>query len=283
MEKEKKKNRIHAAYKYEDSECYIAGLCVVTKDLIAVTDHSNFSVKLIDVGKCSIKSCVKLPTGPRGITKMSEVKVAVAETDKKKLRVFDIEDDILIGCGTVLVGGHCAGVDYDRKTELFAVSCVEPASVKVLKEAGELLYHIDSLKFDEPYHLRFCHSDIDENLIYITDRKSKKITCIKITEDNWTGEYIKPLPGMDFPRDICVKPDGSLLICCQTTETVCQFSNTHDMLDIILDKKRDDIECPIAMAYSEDDGILYVSGIRPGASKDISEYIKVYCIGNNRV
>lgn len=79
--------------RFEEKGCYIAGLAVVSRDLLVLSDRENNAVKLIDVNENKLKAYLQLCSDPRGIAVFKEDKVAVAVSGKKLIQIISINKD----------------------------------------------------------------------------------------------------------------------------------------------------------------------------------------------
>lgn len=275
--------------RFEEESCYIAGLAVVSRHLLALTDHHNRSVKLIDVNTNKIKAYLQLSADLRGITVMSETEVAVIVPAKRwiqKIGIHNENDVYTMNRGDkITTNGECAGIDFNATRNFFAVSFTHQPKVEIIDVLGNILYStenpIGDIKFKRPLYVR---SSVTGDEVYVTDQESKEIICLQTcTDSNQLSErFRKTISKLNIPRDICVLNDKSLLICGKYSNNVCKLSQFGDNCEEILTEK-DGLEDPCAITFMPENsesmsGTLFVSCNRIDAPPILSNNIKVFSL-----
>lgn len=268
--------------KYEERECYITGIAVLSPGILVVCDNSSSSVKIVDAVRNVIEAYVKVINGPRDITAMGQDHAAVTIPDNGLIQIIKIIRDAgILKCQLdkeINVEGECSGIDFDKGLQMFAVSFTCPVKIELIGEDGTCYRCFRGEDhFERPLYIRFSRNQ--NKMFFVSDMKSNTLTEVGV--DPFVVVYKKGIENVQGARDLYILPNNNILLCGWNSNNICLVSELGSYLDTKLDASYG-LEFPCAMSYCETDQKIYVSSKRIEAGPELWGNIKVFrCILDN--
>ena len=166
----------------DKTDCWITGCVDLGEEYVAIADHNNSCVKILDMQTHELVEHVRLPVKPWDIARARDRHLIVSCDDKLVLMKLSRRPALTIG-STVSVPGACSGVmqGWDN----LVVSVVNPAPlVHVMTSECRLEHTIPTDKtqqmFTSPFYVMTGTKKQD---IFITDYDKDIVMCITSMEE----------------------------------------------------------------------------------------------------
>ena len=253
---------IKMKHKTETEGVCITGCVLMSSDLLAVADHFNASIKVVDLRSDTITCYIQLGDQLWDITCTGTATLVV--TCNTNL-VFLRYDGKLSVVKKVPMESGCSGITY-RKGKLFVTFDRKHPLVKILNNEGKVLQtfkHNDKGQklFSSPWYITVNR---DGDTMYVSDYIQNTVTSL-----NMDGKVcnIYKHDKLSGPAGLTLGDDDSIYVVGwrsihQITPTCTSVRSVVEWKDVLI--------CPQTVLYNNTDKTLYVS------NNSSSELLKVY-------
>ncbi|XP_060557235.1 uncharacterized protein LOC132717702 [Ruditapes philippinarum] len=242
--------------------CCISGAVVITDDTVAVVDHNNCAVKIVDTKIKKIIAEKRLHDCPECLELIPENKLAFTIPYKRTITFLSIQNG-LSEVRRLKVDGRCRDlVFHDNK---LIVSFEMPGKVQIMDLDGHVCQAVEKDFYGDELTFPYVTFGIKSS-IYISDKSKSTITSM-----NLNGEVLKGYKDERLlaPCGMVVLDDGSILVCSSRNNSVILISENLQKSRVILDKD-DGLLCPWSLALDREKNKLYVG------SGQFCKFLKVY-------
>ncbi|XP_060562274.1 uncharacterized protein LOC132721914 [Ruditapes philippinarum] len=224
--------------------CLIAGMTLLTPDLLIITDCQNKAVKMVDTSSQSVSDQLQLDDQPWDITTVTSTELAVTLPNIQTIQFISISSNKLIKKHTVKVDGKCHGISsYQGK---LVVSFLNPAKFQIFDMNGTILTTIDGKNiFQNP-----CYITCNRSSIYVSDWGMKTVTKL-----NWQGDVIGSYSGISDPTGMSLSDDGTVFVCDMVRNVIEEISGDCSTGKVVLQ----DLKTPVAVCWCGETKKLYYS------------------------
>ncbi|XP_060565923.1 uncharacterized protein LOC132724959 [Ruditapes philippinarum] len=224
--------------------CYIAGMTLLTPDLLIITDHDNKAVKMVDISRQSVSYQIKLDDKPWDITTVTSTELAVTLPYNQTIQFISISSNKLIKKHTMKVNGDCYSIScYQDK---LVVTYCFPVKLQILDMNGTMLTTIDDRNIFKDLYYVTCN----RSSIYVSDSEMKSVTRL-----NWQGDVIGSYSCTSEPRGISLSDDGTVFVCGLERNVIEEISEDCSTGKVVLQ----DVIRPFGVCWSEETKKLYFS------------------------
>lgn len=248
--------------------CDAMYMSMIGDDKLAIADHNNKAIKIVDLRHQRVVADIKLPYLWDIVLLDDEEQLAVTLPTKHVIQFLSISDDRLSKVRQLKVEGMCVGLAYYHHNLLVTFTGAR-GKIQIMTLEGNVLVTILATPFGEsvfnsPYYIAV---DQQNRCIYASDwqKEYNRITRMSLGGEV-TGVYKDRT--LNHPSGMVVLVDGSLLVCSQRTNTIPLISsdliNSRPLL-----QEKDEVKDPNCVALNREQNKLYVGNHH-------SDYIQVY-------
>ncbi|XP_060588317.1 uncharacterized protein LOC132743772 [Ruditapes philippinarum] len=241
----------------------ITSLLVLSEHRLLTSNYNRRSLVIftLEKSKAEYLKETNFNTSPRGITKVSDNKVAVTFPDEEMIRLitFSEEMDVL---DTTEIPGHgcCCDIAYSNNHLVVSYYKSFTGSIKILSMSGKIVKSFDRDDNDQNLftYPQYLTVSPDNSMIYISDSGRNIVTCL--TSDGKVKAIYKD-DQLKYPQQLAVDEYGSVYVCGHDSNNVHQLS--HDLIKVkILIDESHGILGPKSIAYCQHTKRLFVGMYR---------------------
>ncbi|XP_045160843.2 uncharacterized protein LOC123525759 [Mercenaria mercenaria] len=240
--------------------CQITGMTMISSDEILLADHSNKSLKVINIRENRIASRYSCSDRPWDVTMINTDKSAATLPVPGKILVMNTSGG-LSKSHTITVKQWCRGIDHHNGKIAVSFTSITVA-VEVLNMEGEILHHSDfpGNTSDFPHYLGYSN---DGKSIFVSD-DSKNIVLELSADGQLKTKISENLKG---PSGLVVTKDGTIVVRHQddNDKLALLVPDTRKLQSLFVKNLKD----PGAVLICEESSKMYIS-------EGLNMHIKVF-------
>lgn len=243
----------------DKSDCEISGITVLSETHLLLVDESNKTVKTVNILDKEIVSTYKPMVPPFDCAKFGEDKAIVTLPHWEKLQVFHTTDGELRESHYIPVLGRCQGIATTKDKMVVGFSTNHNEKVEILDLKGTVVltikHFVDNVPVIQcPYYVTIVQQADGTDVIFVSDAGTNSL--FKLSFD---GKIIQVFEKTFLAEGLTKFRQTDLLHCHWYDNKVEMLTPENNELVAVLDED-DGIKHPQAIAYSEFNDTVYVSG-----------------------
>ena len=264
------KKMINAKHVRDSNICWISGCTVLNDGRLALVDHDNNSLKIINIDSHDIEKYFKSEKPPWDVAELDPDTVAVTFPELQSIVIISLKEDVRV-LSQINVKIDCHGIDYTNDN--FFVSSTAPPVVQILDKTGQLLRQFEKNDtggplFEWPLYLAVGP---ETDRILVSDYFNDKVVCIRL-DSELLREHEYRHEKLKYPRGMVYDGGGSVFLAGRYN--IHQMTTYCDHVQVPLQTK-DGIEFAQCLAYNKKRNLLFVGKYR---ANTMSNWISVFYV-----